>query len=234
MSGLFSVITTTPAHDPERGGILHERRLSRKAGSDYNGAMSRKNFAEPFALFAEWFAAATAAEPADPQAMNLATVGRDGRPSSRIVLLRGHDERGFVFFTHYDSRKGEELFANPHAALCFHWKSLQRQIRIEGDAAPVSDQEGDEYFSRRARMSQIGAWASDQSRPLDSRETFERRIAEAEARFKDRSVPRPPRWSGFRLAPARIEFWEERPFRLHDRILYRRDGDGWTTTRLYP
>lgn len=196
--------------------------------------MSQIAFAEPFALFAEWFAAAKASEPIEPEAMNLATATPDGAPSSRIVLLRGHDERGFVFFTNFDSRKGEELFANPRAALCFHWKTLQRQIRIEGETAPVSGAEGDAYFERRARMSQIGAWASDQSRPLDRRETFERRVAETEARFKDRPVPRPPRWSGFRLVPARIEFWQERPFRLHDRIVYGRAGDGWTTTRLYP
>ncbi len=196
--------------------------------------MSQVPFAEPFALFAEWFAAAKAGEPADAEAMNLATATRDGAPSSRIVLLRGHDERGFVFFTNFDSRKGEELFANPRAALCFHWKSLQRQIRVEGEAAPVTDAEGDAYFERRARMSQIGAWASDQSRPLDSRATFERRVAKMEARFKDKPVPRPPRWSGFRLVPARIEFWEERPFRLHDRLVYSRDGDAWELFRLYP
>jgi len=195
---------------------------------------NRVPFGEPFALFAEWFAAARASEPPEAEAMSLATATRDGRPSSRIVLLRGSDERGFVFFTNFDSRKGEELFANPHAALCFHWKSLKRQIRIEGSAAPVSDVEGDAYFSQRARMSQIGAWASDQSRPLDSRATFERRVAEMEARFKDQLVPRPPRWSGFRLVPVQMEFWEDRPFRLHDRLVYRRDGDGWTMTRLYP
>jgi pyridoxamine 5'-phosphate oxidase len=196
--------------------------------------VSQVPFAEPIALFADWFAAARASEPAEAEAMTLATTTRDGKPSARIVLLRGHDERGFAFFTNYDSRKGEELFANPHVALCFHWKSLQRQIRVEGDAAPVTDAEGDAYFNARARMSQIGAWASDQSRPLDSRATFERRLAEMEARFQDKPVPRPPRWSGFRVVPAQIEFWEERPFRLHDRIVYRREGPGWTVTRLYP
>ena len=196
--------------------------------------MTQIPFAEPFALFAEWFAAAKAREPGDPEAMSLATATRDGLPSSRIVLLRGVDERGFVFFTNYDSRKGQELFANPRAALGFHWKSLKRQIRIEGRAETVSEAEGDAYFAARARISQIGAWASDQSRPLDSRATFERRLAEMEARFIDRPVPRPPRWSGFRVVPDLIEFWDDRPFRLHDRIVYRREGEGWTTFRLYP
>jgi pyridoxamine 5'-phosphate oxidase len=206
----------------------------RAANYPWGVTQNQVPFAEPFALFADWFAAAKANEPPEAEAMNLATATRDGMPSSRIVLLRGSDERGFVFFTNFDSRKGEELFANPHAALCFHWKSLKRQIRIEGSAAPVSDAESDAYFSQRARMSQIGAWASDQSRPLESRATFERRLVEVEVRFKDQSVPRPPRWSGFRLVPAQMEFWEERPFRLHERLVYRRNGNGWTMTRLYP
>jgi pyridoxamine 5'-phosphate oxidase len=196
--------------------------------------VSQVPFAEPFALFAQWFAEAKAKEPSDAEAMTLATATRGGAPSARIVLLRGCDERGFVFFTNYDSRKGVELIANPRAAVNFHWKSLQRQVRVEGRVEPVTEAEGDAYFAHRARMSQLGAWASDQSRPLDSRATFEKRLAEVEKRFAGKPVPRPPRWSGFRLVPEAIEFWEERPFRLHDRILYRRQAEGWTTTRLYP
>jgi pyridoxamine 5'-phosphate oxidase len=196
--------------------------------------VTRASLAEPFERFAEWFAAAKANEIGDAEAMTLATATPAGAPTSRIVLMRGVDQRGFVFFTNYDSRKGGELFANPGASLCFHWKSLQRQVRIEGRAEPVTDAEADAYFARRARQSQIGAWASDQSRELDSRETLERKTAELEQRFAGREVPRPPRWSGFRIVPDAIEFWEERPFRLHDRIVYRRDGDGWVTVRLYP
>jgi pyridoxamine 5'-phosphate oxidase len=196
--------------------------------------LSRIPNVEPLALFADWFAEAKAKEPAEAEAMVLATATPDGMPSSRVVLLRGCDARGFVFFTNYDSRKGVELFANPRAALNFHWKSLQRQVRVEGKAETVSDAEGDAYFAHRARISQLGAWASDQSRPLESRALFEQRLKEVERRFEGEPVPRPPRWSGFRVVPDSIEFWEERPFRLHDRILYRRHGDGWTTTRLYP
>jgi pyridoxamine 5'-phosphate oxidase len=196
--------------------------------------MSHAPFPEPFALFADWFAAAKAKEVGDAEAMSLATATKAGAPSSRIVLLRGCDERGFVFFTNHDSRKGGELYANPLAALTFHWKSLQRQVRIEGRAEPVADAEADAYFAKRARMSQIGAWASEQSRELDSRATLERKTLEAEKRFGSDPIPRPPRWSGFRVVPARIEFWEERPFRLHDRIVYARQGAGWRQFRLYP
>jgi pyridoxamine 5'-phosphate oxidase len=191
-------------------------------------------YSEPFTLFANWFAQAKGKEVGDAEAMTLATVTPDGAPSARVVLLRGCDERGFVFFTNYDSRKGEDLSGNPRAALCFHWKSLERQVRIEGRAETVSDAEGDAYFARRARESQIGAWASDQSRELDSRATLERRTVEMEKRFAGGPVPRPPRWSGFRVIPDRVEFWEERPHRLHDRVVYRRDGEGWRKFRLYP
>jgi pyridoxamine 5'-phosphate oxidase len=166
--------------------------------------------------------------------MMLATVGADGRPSVRAVLLKGADERGFVFYTNLESRKASELAASPHAALVFHWKSLARQVRIEGDAAPVTDDEADAYFATRPRDSRIGAWASDQSRPLDSRATLERRFAEAARQYEGREVPRPADWSGFRIVPQRVEFWQERPFRLHDRIVFARDGSGWHKQRLFP
>ena len=190
--------------------------------------------AEPFAPFARWFALANQSEPL-AETMNLATSSRDGAPSVRAVLLKGVDQRGFVFYTNLASRKAEELLANPRAALCFHWKSLGRQVRIEGTVGPVSDAEADAYFASRPRDSQIGAWASDQSRPLDSRATLEERFAMVSRQYAERaSVPRPANWSGFRIAPERIEFWQERPFRLHDRVVFRRDGETWQKQRLYP
>ncbi len=170
----------------------------------------------------------------EPTAMTLATVGGDGRPSLRVVLLKGVDERGFVFYTNYESRKGRELLAHPQTALCFHWQPLERQVRIEGDAEPVSPEEADAYFATRARLSQIGAWASRQSRPLSSDAELEERVHEMEERFAGGAVPRPPHWSGFRVVPRRIEFWRNRAFRLHERLIYERGGESWRVTRLYP
>jgi pyridoxamine 5'-phosphate oxidase len=191
---------------------------------------------DPFALFGAWFTEAEASEPNDPNAMALATVAADGMPSVRMVLLKGFDETGFVFFTNLESRKGEQLKANPTAALCFHWKTLQRSVRVEGLVTPVSPAEADAYFATRARSSRIGAWASKQSRPLASRFDLERRIAEYTARFGLGEVPRPPFWSGFRLAPLRIEFWKNGAFRLHDRLVFTRAdlAEGWTIERLFP
>ena len=189
---------------------------------------------DPFALFDAWFAEARASEPNDANAMALATTTPDGRPSLRMVLLKGHGPEGFVFYTNLDSRKGGELAANAHVALLFHWKSLRRQIRIEGMVTPVDDATADAYFATRSRDSQLGAWASDQSRPLDSRETFETRFAEMQTRFDGQDVPRPPRWSGWRVNPSAIEFWQDRAHRLHERTLFRRAGDSWTRGYLYP
>ena len=189
---------------------------------------------DPFALFDSWFAEARASEPNDSNAMALATTTADGHPSLRMVLLKGHGPDGFIFYTNLDSRKGGELAANPHVALLFHWKSLRRQIRIEGPVEQVDDATADAYFATRGRDSQLGAWASDQSRPLDARATFEARFAEMEARFAGQDVPRPPRWSGWRVNPSRIEFWQDRAHRLHERTLFERAGDGWTKGYLYP
>jgi pyridoxamine 5'-phosphate oxidase len=189
---------------------------------------------EPFAPFARWLALAMDSEPL-AETMTLASVGRDGAPSLRAVLLKGVDARGFVFYTNLQSRKGEELLADPRAALCFHWKSLGRQVRIEGIVEPVGDAEADAYFATRVRDSRIGAWASDQSRPLASRAQLAERFAQFSRRFAGvEAVPRPACWSGFRVVPHRIEFWQERPFRLHDRVLFQRDGGQWRKQLLYP
>ena len=188
---------------------------------------------EPLALFERWLDEAWKGEP-NAHAMTLATATREGQPSARVVLLKGLDRRGFVFYTNLESRKSEELFANPHAALCFLWKSLNRQVRVEGPVEQVGDDEADVYFASRPRDSQIGAWASDQSRPLDSRALLERRVEEFSRRFDEGTVPRPTYWSGFRVVPQRVEFWQERPSRLHDRCLFVREGDGWRRQRLFP
>jgi pyridoxamine 5'-phosphate oxidase len=189
---------------------------------------------DPLEIFSAWLREAEAKEPNDPTAVALATVGTDGMPSLRMVLMRGYDQRGFVFYTNYESRKGRQLLSQPKAALLFHWKSLRRQVRIEGPAEPVSEAEADAYFASRPRNNQIGAWASDQSRPLESRFALEKRVAKFAAKFAVGSVPRPPHWSGFRVRHDWVEFWENRPFRLHDRLVYHREGEGWRTERLFP
>lgn len=191
---------------------------------------------DPFEQFAEWFREAEAAVPVDPNSMVLSTVGVKGRPSSRVVLLKGFDHDGFVFYGNLESRKFRELQAHPWAALNFHWKPLERQVRIEGGVTQVSDQEADAYFATRPRGSQIGAWASRQSDPLPSRAVLETAVKEVEARYAGKDVPRPPYWSGFRLAPDRIEFWKSGQFRLHDREVFRRNSPDapWTVERLYP
>ena len=192
--------------------------------------------ADPFSLFEEWLQAATRSEPNDPNAMALATVDASGLPDVRMVLLKGVDAQGFVFFTNLESAKGRELAGQPKAALLFHWKSLRRQVRVRGPVEPVSAEEADAYFASRARSSQIGAWASAQSRPMADRFALEKAVAEYGLKFGLGAVPRPPHWSGFRVRPAEIEFWRDRPFRLHERLFYQRDANDapWRTSRLFP
>jgi pyridoxamine 5'-phosphate oxidase len=189
---------------------------------------------DPLQLFDEWFAEARASEINDPEAMALATANGEGCPSARMVLLKGHGPSGFVFYTNELSAKGEQLAENPKAALLFHWKSLRRQVRLEGAVERVSVQDADTYFASRARDSQLGAWASDQSRSLDCRETFEQRFDEVKRRFDGRDVPRPPHWGGYRVVPEQMEFWTDRPHRLHERRLFTRKGEGWAEGLLYP
>lgn len=189
---------------------------------------------EPFALFERWLADATQSEPNDPNACALASVDADGMPNVRMVLLKGFDGHGFVFYTNFESAKGREILASRKAAMCFHWKSLRRQVRVRGPVEIVSDEEADAYFATRPRGSRIGAWASAQSRPLESRLALEKAVAFQTARHAVGEIPRPPYWSGMRVVPAQMEFWHDRPFRLHERIVFDRRGEGWEKTRLYP
>ncbi len=189
---------------------------------------------EPFVLFREWLDEATASEPNDPNAMALATVDETGLPNVRMVLLKGFDEAGFVFYTNTESNKGRELLGQGKAAICLHWKSLRRQVRARGPVAVVDAAEADAYFQSRPRDSRIGAWASRQSRPLESRFALEKSVAVYAAKHAIGEVPRPPHWTGFRIAPTAIEFWQDKPFRLHDRVVFTREGDGWRKVRLYP
>ena len=191
---------------------------------------------DPFNLFGEWLKAAEGSEPNDPNAVALATVDEEGMPNVRMVLLKGFDERGFVFFTNFESQKGQEILGTMKAAMCFHWKSLRRQVRVRGVVEEVSAEEADAYFASRPRDSRIGAWASQQSRPLESRFALETAVALSTAKYAIGEVPRPPYWSGFRIRPRSMEFWHDRPFRLHDRVVFRRpdEDSGWSKARLYP
>ncbi len=196
--------------------------------------MARSMSDDPFTLFDSWYAEAKQSEPNDPNAVALATADAEGRPSVRMVLLKGHGPDGFVIYTNRESRKAGELAANPQGALLFHWKSLRRQIRIEGPVSHATDAESNAYFASRGRDSRLGAWASDQSRPLDSRATFERRVEEMTAKFEGQDVPRPPHWGGYRIVPNRIEFWQDRAHRLHERRLFTREDGNWSEGLLFP
>ena len=210
--------------------IKHQTTLTSGTSADFTQA------SEPFALFAEWFGEANKSELNDPNAMALATVDDIGLPDVRMVLMKGYDEDGFVFYSHKASQKGQELAGNPKAALLFHWKSLRRQVRIRGLVTPVTDEEADAYFATRPKQAQLGAWASKQSQPLESRFAFEQAIAKVAAQYIIGEVPRPPGWSGWRITPVRMEFWRDRPFRLHDRIEFRCDaaGQSWIKVWMYP
>ncbi len=208
-----------------RKGIMSETGLT-------NGDFTESS--EPHTLFEEWLAEATKSEPNDPNGMALATVDPDGLPNVRMVLLKGHDTRGFVFYTNFESAKGREVLASMKAGLLFHWKSLRRQVRIRGIVEVVSDAEADDYYTSRPRLSRIGAWASKQSRPLESRFALEQAVAEVTAKYPIGEIPRPEQWSGFRVKPVEIEFWKDGAFRLHDRIKFEAADGGWTKTRLYP
>jgi pyridoxamine 5'-phosphate oxidase len=205
-----------------------------KPGTPDVGELAQRD--DPLTLFADWLKEAEESEPNDPTAMSLATVDAEGMPDVRMVLLKGFDEAGFVFYTNLESQKGSELAANPVAAICLHWKSLRRQIRVRGHVNPVTGEEADEYFASRARQSRIGAWASRQSRPLESRFALEKAVAKVAAKYPIGDIPRPPHWSGFRISPRYIEFWQDGAFRLHDRFSFRRnnDSENWVKTRMYP
>ena len=241
-------LTVTPL--PKRGGRVYLRCMTaplippspsrEEYAEQYAAALAANGDetiferTEPVGLFIEWLADARKTEPNDANAMALATVDADGLPDARMVLLKDVDQHGFTFYSNRESAKGQALAAHPQAALLFHWKTLRRQVRVRGPVEPVSAAEADAYFASRARESRIGAWASEQSRPLDSRETLERAVARETARFGDGDVPRPERWSGWRVVPQSVEFWRDRPFRLHDRLRFDRAGEGWTRTRLWP